>query len=341
MAKLIEPLPIYLDQNVLSLLRKGKQERDELTRILKAVAEKTNSILVCSKVHVDECRDSSHPESFAEVIDEFPIYYLESFEASDQQVPAVLGRAPSLILEPEDISHKAQRLMEGLLKVIQYCSGWLDAHDSEALKTELIQQAGEFWDNLTDELDEELISDEFNSELRDQAIAAITLIKREISSQITNLPVEHTKDTWKSALATLRVRLPQNLAQLDDVPSEEVVSYLFSLLDTHEKQFAEKQFPKKFWNSLEPRKTGELIELAFMLFMFGLVRDKRVRTGHKNKRVQHFLGQFRDALHIENAARCAAFITCDKGAARLAKSLYSYAGVRTEVIQLKISVENS
>jgi hypothetical protein len=298
-------------------------------------------IFVCSDAHVGECRDSAHPETFAEVINDFPIYFMEYYEASDQKISAVLERASSLILEPEDISHKAQRLMEGFLKVIHYCSGWLDAHDSQILKEELIQQAEEFWDNLKDELEQEPISDEFTPEIRNQAIASTDSVKRFFSSEIAKIEIEHTKDTWKIALADLRRRLPKNFAQLDDVPSEEVIAYLFSLLATHEKKFVEAQFPRGFWKSLEARKTGELVELAFMLVMFGVVRDKRVRKGRYEKRVQHFLGQFRDAIHIENAARCAAFITCDKGAARLARSLYSYAGVTTEVVQLKIAVANS
>jgi hypothetical protein len=70
--------------------------------------------------------------------------------------------------------------------------------------------------------------------------------------------------------------------------------------------------------------------------MCGLVRDRRVKKGSTESRMQHFRGQFRDGVHIENAARCAVFITCDKGAARLARALYAYTGIETKVVELQI-----
>jgi hypothetical protein len=111
---------------------------------------------------------------------------------------------------------------------------------------------------------------------------------------------------------------------------------MFSCLDERDRTALEKQFPQGFWSELDGRETGALAGLAFMLFMCGLVRDKRVKKGSTERRAQHFLGQFRDGVHIENAARCAVFITCDKGAARLARALYAYAGVKTQVVKLQI-----
>lgn len=96
------------------------------------------------------------------------------------------------------------------------------------------------------------------------------------------------------------------------------------------------RFPQGFWNRIEGRETGELAGLAFMLFMCGLVRDRRVKKGSAESRMKHFRGQFRDGAHIENAARCAVFITGDEGAARLARSLYAYSGIATKVVALQI-----
>jgi hypothetical protein len=152
-----------------------------------------------------------------------------------------------------------------------------------------------------------------------------------------NLPFEQAREEWKGGWAKLRERLPASFAQLDEVPDEQAVSFLFSCLDERDRELTQNQFPTGFWSKLEMRETGELTGLAFMLFLCGLVRDRRVKRGPNESRIQYFRGQFRDAVHIENAARCAMFITCDKGAARLARSLYAYAGVETQVVELKIT----
>ncbi|ATX64456.1 hypothetical protein BG454_00250 [Roseinatronobacter bogoriensis subsp. barguzinensis] len=73
-----------------------------------------------------------------------------------------------------------------------------------------------------------------------------------------------------------------------------------------------------------------------MLFALGIVRDRRVSSKGRARREKHFLGQFRDCQHIEAASRCAAFITFDKGAARLAGAAYAHAGVKTAVCFLSV-----
>ena len=120
------------------------------------------------------------------------------------------------------------------------------------------------------------------------------------------------------------------------MPAEDVALYIISCLDDNEKNAIQDQLPQGFWSNIASREEGALSGFAFMLFMCGLIRDKRVRTKGRARREKHFLGQFRDCVHIENAARCAVFVTFDKGAARLAKAVYSYAGIQTEVLHLAI-----
>jgi hypothetical protein len=325
-------IPIYLDQNILSQLREGKRAREELSLIFGKLRE-NNAVFVYSMTHVDECRDSSQPETFVQVMEELPVYLMEFQKASDQKATLSLGRARELMLGPEDATHHATRLMEGLLKVMHFAIGWLGDAEAQALKDEMTAEMKEFWATLLHDCDWNLLG----TEVERQAKRALTAAQDELVLVIKNLPLEQTREEWKDALAQLQERLPTNFAQLDEVPDEDAVSFVFSCLGEREREVTQNQFPRGFWSKLEMRETGILAGLAFMLFLCGLVRDRRVKRGTNESRIQYFRGQFRDGVHIENAARCAVFITCDEGAARLARSLYAYAGIETKVVELKIT----
>lgn len=71
-----DPTPVYIDQNILSHLREGKSAKDELVGVLSKLQER-NVIFVFSMTHVDECRASSQPEQFVEVMEELPVYLME------------------------------------------------------------------------------------------------------------------------------------------------------------------------------------------------------------------------------------------------------------------------
>ncbi len=324
-------VPVYIDQNILSHLRAGQNAREELVSLLKTLEEK-NAVFVYSMTHVDECRDSSQPEMFVEVIEELPVYLLEFDNASDRQADLSLGKARELLLEPDDASHHAKRLIENLLHVLHFASGWLGETEAQELKNEMAAEIAGFWETLRRDVDWDLLG----SELGGQAKHALSAAQGEMGALVENISFEHIREEWEKGLMGLKERLPANYAQLDEIPDEEAVSFVFSCLEEHDRQAVQSRFPQGFWNRLEDRKTGELAGLAFMLFMCGLVRDRRIKKGRTESRMQHFRGQFRDGVHIENAVRCAAFVTCDKGAARLARSLYAYTGIATKVVELEI-----
>jgi hypothetical protein len=326
-----DPAPVYIDQNILSHLREGKNGREELVGLLRTLREK-NAVIVYSMTHVDECRASSRPEQFVEVMEELPVYLMDFQNASDQQSTLSLGRARELLLEPEDTTHHAKRLIENLFHVMHFASGWLGKAEAQKLKTEMAAEMADFWETIQRDVDWDVPG----SELGGQAKHALSAAEGEMGTLIESMSFEQFRDEWETAWTKLKERLPANYAQLDEIPDEKAVSFVLSCLEDRDREAVQSQFPQGFWSNPESRKTGELAGLAFMLFMCGLVRDRRVKKGNTESRMQYFRGQFRDGVHIENAARCPVFITCDKGAARLARSLYAYTGIDTKVVELQI-----
>jgi hypothetical protein len=327
-----DPIPVYLDQNVLSELRDGKRVSDELRRALNKL-KANNVAFVYSMTHVFECRDSVRPETFVSVLEELPVYLMEFQKAPEPHLTLSLGKARELLLEREEVSHQMSRLMDDMLHVTQFASGWLGDVEVQIIKDEMIAKITAVWETLQNDLD----LDELGLEVARRAQSAFTASQFELASIIQSLPFEQIRDEWKKDWPLVRQGLPANFAQLDEVPDDKVVSFLISCLDDRSKEEIKIQTPAGFWRNPAMRDDNRLVGLAFMLFMCGLVRDRRVKSGRTESRLQHFRGQFRDCVHIENAAFCSVFITCDAGAARLARSIYAYAGVETKVVQLKIT----
>lgn len=320
---------IYLDQNILSRLREGEDTREDLFGLFRTLKEE-NAAFVYSMAHVDECRASSHPERFVAVMEGLPVYLMEFQNASDQQSTLSLGRAQELLLEPEDATHQAERSIGNLLHVFHFASGWLDKTEAQELKSEMAAEMARFSETVRRDVDRGL----FGTKVGGQAKHALAAAMGDMDALIENLPFDQIRDEWKRSWTGLKGRLPVNYAQLDEIPDEEAVSFVLSCLEEGDREAVESQFPQGFWNKIEGRETGELAGLAFMLFMCGLVRCRRVKKGCTESRTKHFKGQFRDCEHIENAARCAVFATFDRGAARLARSVYAYAGIETKVVHL-------
>lgn len=311
----------YLDQNVLSKLQPGADTREGMLAILQEMTNR-GAVFVYSWVTVAECRGSERPGEFVSILNELDAHFFEPLSVANGALTASPNRAHELLTAKPDIVDEAAQRIEGLLKVMHFAMGWLEPTEAIALQAEMLAEMNEFWTLVA-------------ADLPDSASGALMQAKVEMSKLIHNLPFQKSRDEAKVALLNLHAHLPKNLAQLDAIPAETVVSYLFSLLAEPEQSDLLRSFPKGFWSKVEGRQNGLLTGFAFLLFAMGLVRDPRVQKKQRSCREKHFLGQFRDCAHLEQAARCALFVTFDRGAARLAKAVYTYAGVETFVVQLE------
>jgi hypothetical protein len=280
-------------------------------------------IFVYSMMHVDESRASGRAGAFVEALNAISAWYIKPHTNDERKVALSSGRAEELILADVDVSHEAARTMQNLLKPMQFAMGWLDGLDATALREELIDGVNEFWATLETQVSEE------------EKVFLISA-KRVILDAISEMPLEKVRGEAEVWFDRIRARLPENLAQLDAIPADQVVEYVLGLLDDPDRDDFQKLYPRGFWRDAPGHEEGNLTAFSFLLFGLGIVRDRRVRSGERTRREKHFLGQFRDCQHIEAASRCAAFITFDKGAARLAGAVYAYAGVKTEVCLLSV-----
>jgi hypothetical protein len=314
-------VPVYLDQNVFSRLQEDDVARQDTLDLLRLINSK-GAIFAYSMIHVAECRDSEKPEIFVAAIEAISAYFLEESSVTDTKITLSPNRAGELILREPDILDEAGWIMEYLLKPIHFSTGWLGETETQELQDELISGVVSFWNWFEKEIP-------YGKTFSDAG-------KSEMIKMVNTIPLQRLADEGRDSNQRFRKNLPQNYAQLDAVKSEEVVEYLFSQLPENEQPHIKNTYPPRFWSKVEIRKEGDLASLAFLLFLMGLVRDPRMRKKERKRREQHFRGQFRDCRHIEAAARCSIFITFDKGAARLAKAVYAYAGVKTEVLLLSV-----
>lgn len=329
----IQPELIYLDQNVFSALRKNGHQREELLSWLKAYQD-DGAAIVFSAVHVDEIRSSNQPESFIEVLETLPAHFLgDNGDLSGLAEPRI-NRARELITCPEDIISRCQKLLERLLLPVHISTGWLQDDELSELIDEAVSEITDFWEAVSKEFSADFLSLGDN---KSQMAGMFESAKLGMIEQLQSIPFSALKDEYQDAAKRLRASLPENLAQLDEIPSEEVVAYVISRMDASQRLELTKQFPKDFHVDNHPDTSISLVSLSFNLFLWGVIRVRDVRRGDCEKRTKHFLGQFRDCLHISNAAHCKFFITNDARAARLAEAVYSYAGVPTQVRKIAFS----
>lgn len=313
---------VYLDQNVFSRMQEGRDERQSVLDALRILSGK-GAIFVYSTVHIDECRGSDQPEAFVDIIEGVSARYLEQSPATETQMTLSPNRARGLILAEPDLADEAARMMTDSLKLLQFVQGWLGDVEAKALKEEIIEGIGAFWKSLENELPREMLDLLAND-------------KDEMLTSIRGMQLEQLRGETLESGMRLREKLPKSYAQLDEMPDDKVADYLISRLDKNDHAAIRKRYPPLFWADLKTREEGDLTGLAFLLFMMGLVREKRAKKRDPQRRAKYFRTQFQDCRHIEAASRCAVFVTFDKGAARLAKAVYAYAGVGTMVVHLEV-----
>lgn len=280
-------------------------------------------IFIFSQAHVEECKASRRPQEFVRILESLDAYYLRSWDDTQFKQTLESKRASDLILAPPDATDLLVRQFSDSINVLNFAIDGLGSLEADSVLNEIANDLESAWIEMSQDIPF-LFRWAFDAK-REEAI-----------NLIRNFPAQQFRDQmapWKKAF---RSRLPQNLAQLDNVPAEKVIDYMVGLLDDESKSGFVQEFPRDFLKR-ESHSFGVLTGFAFMLFALDLVRDKRTKSGILSKRHQHFLGQFRDCQHIEYASRCDVFLTNDKGAARLAKSIFSYAGTQTAVWHLTTS----
>jgi len=307
-------------------MREGQPNRDEHLAKINRLAQ-SGAQFVYSTPHIEECRASDRPESYVEAIEKISALWFDPTNLNKRilEMPFLIeqgtNRAREKICAERDFAEDAEQLMNSLLQIQQFSVGWLGTHTEEDLRSE-----------IENEIDTVLASWERQDP---DLFTIIAPILKELLVNITRgMDLQTLTQEAQHSQAMLRARLPQNLAQLDQIPDEEVVEYLFNCLDSEERDCLLQQFPRGFWSDIPQRKVGDLAGFSFMLFMMGLTREKKVKSKGISKRKKHFISQFRDCRHIEIASRCAVFVTFDGSAARLASAAYAYAGAKTMVIHL-------
>lgn len=313
--------PVYLDQNIISELRAGKSHRDPILWSIRQLQE-AGATIVYSMTHIDECRASDQPHSFIEALNTIDAHLLKREGADCAEISLWPAQAAEFLIGVDDATDEAAHQMNNFLKFLHFTAGWLDELEASSLLNEVITSFEMFWEELLREVP---------STIKLQLEAK----NNEMLSCARDVPLSQLKDEGSTHLKTLRAELPQSYAQLDAVPAEDLVEFLFCRLPQEDETAIRLTFPKGFWAKVENREEGQIVGLALLLFHMGAVRDNRVWTGPIASRHKHYLGQFRDGQHIEEASRCSLFATFDQRAARLARAVYSYAGATTEVALLR------
>jgi hypothetical protein len=206
------PSMAYLDQNVLSRLREGEPGSDLLRDALNKMGAQ-GVVFVYSMIHVEESRASGRSEAFVEALSAISAWYIESQAHDGRRVALSAGRAEELLLADRDLLHEASRTMENLLKPMQFAMGWLDGVDETSLREELVEGVNEFWDALEMELPEE-------------NRIQLTGGKRAMLDSISVIPLEKVRGEAEVSIDRIRARLPENYAQLDAIPVDQIVEFL-------------------------------------------------------------------------------------------------------------------
>ena len=316
-------IPVYLDQNVFSRLQPSQYARTDMRAVLDIVTN-LGGVIVYSSTHVEECRASNQPDAFASILEDTSAYFMEPKDAANPQMTLSLNRARELVMAEVDQADRAMRRMEDFLKVIQFVMGWSGKVAAHELVSEIVADMDAYWESLA-------------TEFPASVDWCFTAIKVEMAKLVKGLPLDSIRAEKEATFSKLRGRLPVNYAQLDAIPAEDVACFLISRLDDKEKPGFRSEFPRGFWSRVESRREGALTAFAFVLFAMGLVRNRKAKAKSRSRREKHFLGQFRDCCHIEQASRCPVFITMDADAARLARAVYYYAGVSTKILLLTVS----
>lgn len=318
-------MTVYLDQNVFSLLRPDQKHRAGVLRLLRSPTD-PGAIFCFSDITVREMRLSGDAEGFVAAIEAIDAWHMGPGPGGGRSATLTFGNARSLLLSPPSGEDAATASLERALMLLQYSFGWLGATSADELKGELAAELRQTIEGLAEDMPEAM---------RQDLLRKVAVVMPELMS----LPLDALRQEDATSAAELAAALPANLAQLDEVPDEDAAEFLLDRLPGGQGAAMRALYPKGFWAAADARQEGQLAGFAFLLYRMGLVRNRKDKAStpeSRDRAVKRVAAQFRDCQHIEKAADCAGFVTRDKGAVRLARACYAYAGVGTAAALLEI-----
>lgn len=303
-------LPFYLDQNVLSQLQPDSPQREDMLSMLNVVRDGGGGF-VYSYIHVDEILASGRPEVFVAILEELDARYVD-LKQGDFEVSSDSPR--QVILEDDGTTAEARNALMQALKLSQYAMEWMPRVDAE----ELVEELGDGIESYIQRLDS----------VPPSKRVGLQKLAENCGDQVRSLNLDMLRKRDARAREELKEKLPRSQAEIDQIPDEECVEFLFERAGD---SAIVRSFPKHDWD-IYRRSDGSVTGLAFVLYAMGLVRAKDAEKGE----FKPFVSQFRDCMHIDFAAHCAAFVTFDRKAARLARAVYSYVGTPAKVLELAV-----
>ncbi|MEP3783914.1 hypothetical protein [Ascidiaceihabitans sp.] len=311
---------VYLDQNILSHLREGEPHRDAIMTMLDSLKSKGGH-LVYSRIHIEECRAFHQSEQFIQVLNAIGGLYIVPEVTFNQQLLLRPNAAEGLLRGEDDFAAKSIQFLNDNLLLSQYAFGWLGALDASDLKNDM-QNEIDLW---VDALKREPLG-----------LLDTQSILQQLSDNLQSIDLNRLRYEAKQAQLETDAEWNQRYSELDGTPNADLVEHVLSYMDKKSQHIVSDMFPKSNWPEGAYQEAGTLAGLCILLFSQGVGRNRKVKSGKLEKRKKHFLTQFRDCCHIEEAARCHFFVSEDAGAIKLAQAVYAHAGVSTQACLISL-----
>lgn len=311
---------LYLDQNILGYLLPNAPERERLRSTLRDLKDR-GACFAVSEIHIEECRNHPKPELFISVFEELVAFFIPPFLGHNQQIVLSTGKVEDRLISTPSLAEQSQKFLDQLLSPIQFVSGFLNEFELNVLR-EAYLEALETW---LEQLERETFG-----------IADIDATRHQMIAHFDELDLNAQREKGKNCLPQSAKDRMRWWSEIDKCPHNQKAEFIFDRLKQKCGEDLLERFPKGKWLQ-EPYLTfGSVSSLAFTLFLHGVGRDKKSRSGAFDQRLRRFFSQYRDCAHIEYASKCSGFLTNDKGAFELAAATYAHAGVQTLPYRLTI-----
>lgn len=316
---------VYLDQNILSHLREGQPHKDAIMAMLDSLKSKGGH-LVYSRIHIEECRAFYQPKQFIQVLNDIGGLYILPEVTFNQKLLLRPNAAETLLCGEDDIAAKGIRLLNDNLLLSQYALGWLGDLEASELKKQM-QNEIDLW---VDELKRETFG-----------LLDTRPILQQLSDSLRSIDLDKLRNEGEQSQPETDAEWNKRFSELDGTPTADLFARVLGYMDEKNQHIVSDMFPKSTWPEGPYQKAGTLAALCILLFTQGVERNRKVKSGSLTKRKKHFLAQFRDCCHIEEAARCHFFVSVDKGAFKLAQAVYAHAGVSTQACLMSLPQTSS